>query len=182
MKFIKLILLLAASAYLSGCASGAKMENMLYQGEQKSYSNELQNNLEVSTISGGQKTNPAWTSEISNEAFSGAVKESLLTQGLLSDDGKYKMEIKMLKVEQPIFGLDLKVTTYVQYILTDSTDDSIVFDETIIAPHTATFSDAFVAVQRLRLANEGSGKKNIEGLLEKLATLDIGKNEISLAD
>nr|VFJ49852.1 MAG: hypothetical protein BECKDK2373B_GA0170837_102630 [Candidatus Kentron sp. DK] len=104
----------------------------------------------------------------------------LLAQGLLSDDGRYKLVVKMLSVDQPILGLDLEVTTRVQYILTDSTNNAVVLDEVVIAPYIATFSDAAFAIERLRLANEGSGKKNIEGLLEKLSRLRIGKNEISL--
>ena len=182
MNLTRITVIFAAILYLSGCASGAKMENMIYQGGQKIYSDELNESLEVSNVSGGQKTNPAWTSEISSEAFSGAVKKSLLAQGLLSDNGRYKLTVKMLKVDQPIFGLDLEVTTHVQYTLLDSKENLTVFDETIIAPHTATFSDAFAAVKRLRLANEGSGKKNISVFLKKLSELKINKNEISLAE
>ena len=181
MKLTRITMVIAAVIYLSGCASGAKMENMIYQGGQKAYSGELKDSLEVSNVSGGQKTNPAWTSEISSEAFSGAVKQSLLAQGLLSNDGRYKLTVKMLKVEQPLFGLDFEVTTHVQYTLIDSKENSTIFDQTIVAPHTATFSDAFAGVERLRLANEGSGKKNISNFLEKLSELKINKNEISLA-
>ncbi len=174
--------MIVAIVYISGCASGAKMENMTYQGSPKSYADELNDSLEVSNVSGGKKTNPLWISEISTEAFSSAVKKSLSTQGLLSEDGRFKLEVEMLRVEQPLFGLDLKVTTYVQYTLTDSTNNSIVFDETIVAPHTATFSDSFAAIKRLRLANEGSGKKNISEFLDRLAALDIKANEIALSE
>jgi hypothetical protein len=61
-------------------------------------------------------------------------------------------------------------------------NNSIVFDETIIAPHTATFSDSAIAIKRLRLANEGAGNKNIEAFLEKLSALNIDKNEISVSE
>ena len=80
-----------------------------------------------------------------------------------------------------MFGFDLEVKTHVQYTLTNSINNSILFNKTIVAPHTATFNDAFVAVKRLRLANEGSGMKNIEQFLEKLSELKINKNQISLA-
>ena len=182
MKSIKIYLAIVTVMYLSGCASGAKMENMIYQGDQKNYSAELKENLEVSNVSGGQKTNPAWTSEISSEAFSGAVKESLSAQGLLSENGQYKLTVEMLKVDQPIFGLNFEVTTHVKYLLLDSISNSVIFDETIVAPHTSTFGDAFSGVERLRLANEGAGNKNIEIFLEKLSELQINKNEISLSE
>jgi hypothetical protein len=43
-------------------------------------------------------------------------------------------------------------------------------------------SEAFAAIKRLRLANEGAGQKNIEMLLEKLSELKINQSEISLAE
>ena len=180
MKTIKLISIMWVSVLLFGCASGALKENMVYKGDQKSYDQNLNDSVEVGSISGGEKTNPAWTSEISNEAFSGAVKISLAEQGLLSKDGKYQLSVKLIKVEQPMFGFDMTVTTHVQYVLTDTRNSTILLDEIVVSPHTATVGDAFAGIKRLRLANEGSGKKNIEGLLDKLAILKISVNEISV--
>lgn len=178
---MKALLTLTAVLFITGCATGAKMENMTYQGGQKPYSEDIKNNVGLSDVSGGKKTNPLWTSKISDESFSGAVKSSLQAQGLLSDDGIYSLKVKLIKVEQPIFGLNFEVKTHVQYILTNSKDNSVVFNETIVSPHTATFGDAFAAIKRLRLANEGSGRKNIEQFLEKLSELKIIKSQISLA-
>lgn len=81
----------------------------------------------------------------------------------------------MVKVDQPMFGLDMAVTTHVKYTLVDSASGAKVLEETVVAPHTATFGDAAVGVKRLRLANEGSGKKNIDQFLDKLAALKIKK-------
>jgi hypothetical protein len=178
----KLIITMMASLYLVGCASGAVMESMIYKGDQKTYDAKLKNQLNVAPATGGKKTNPAWSSQISNEAFEGAVKESLKKQGLFSEAGQYKLQVKMIKLEQPVFGLDMTVTSYVQYTLTDTSTNTTVLDETVIAAHTATFDDAFAGVKRLRLANEGSGMKNIEGLLNKLAGLKLGAEQVSLAE
>ena len=179
MKLVKITFLVVICSYLWGCATGAKMENMVFKGDQKSYSEEIQENLGLGEVSGGKKTNPAWTSEIDNEAFSGAVKESLKQQGLYSENGKYQLKVNMIKVDQPMFGLDLEVITHVQYILTNTENGKIVLNETVIAPFTAGIDDAFVAVKRLRLANEGSAKKNIEALLNKLSELRINSQEVS---
>lgn len=180
MRILNLVSVLFICSYLFGCASGAKMEDMVFQGPQKNYSDALQKNMEVAKVSGGEKTNPAWTSEISNEAFSEAVKNSLVSQGLYSPAGKYQLEVQMIKVDQPMFGLDFEVTTNVRYTLTNTITSKVVLDETVIAPHTATMGDAFAAVKRLRLANEGSANKNIENFLSKLSQLEIDPKEISL--
>jgi len=182
LKTLKILFVLIGCSYLWGCASGAKMENMVFQGDKKEYPSEIQENMGLGEVSGGTKTNPLWTSEIDSESFSGAVKESLKSQGLYSGNGKYQLEVKMLKVDQPLFGFNLKVTTHVQYTLTNSDSGAVVFDDTVIAPYTASVDDAFVAVKRLRLANEGSAQKNIEELLNKLSALRIESQEISLAN
>lgn len=180
MKFIKLTIMVFACAYLWGCASGAKMENMVFHGDQNEYVDEIKQNMSLGEVSGGKKTNPAWTSEIDNESFSGAVKESLKSQGLYSDNGNYSLKVQMLEVDQPMFGMSFEVTTHVQYILTDVRNGKVVLDEVVVAPYTATMSDAFLGATRLRLANEGAAKKNIEGLPEKLSELDIKASQVWL--
>ena len=182
MKSLKLVGLLLSSVLLFGCASGAKMENMIAtEHGGLTYNDGLNSEVSVNKVSGGESTNPLWTSEISNDAFSGALKKSLENEGLLSAEGRYQLQATLLQVEQPLFGLDLKVVTHVEYLLIDKETNKVMLQETIIAPHTATVSDAFVAIQRLQIANEGSGRKNIEGLLLRLAALDIPVGAVELA-
>jgi hypothetical protein len=179
---MRLLLLVGLSGVLFGCASGAKVENMSSIETQHQYSAALEGNVEVNDVTGGTETNPLWTSEISNDSFKQAVKESLSSQGLFSQQGNYDLKIQLIEVDQPILGLDFTVTTHIRYVLTDKNTDTVVMDEMIVAPHTATMGDAFVAVKRLRLANEGSAKKNIEALLSKLSELNIKPSTVSLAN
>lgn len=182
MRNTRILVVLAALLYLTGCASSAKMGNMVYEGPAKTYDTALESNVGVSNVSGGEETNPAWTSEIDNNAFAGALKQSLRKQGLLSGDGRYELEAILLEVDQPMFGLDFEVTTHVKYILTDRDNNgAVVLNETIVAPYTATIGDAFAAIKRLRLANEGSGNANIQSLLETLSELQIQPSDISLS-
>lgn len=181
MKFLKQMFAISVCLYLVGCASGAQVENMIYQGEHQNYASEIQENVVLTSVTGGEDTNPAWTSEISDEAFSAAIKQSLMSEGLYSDAGKYVLSVEMVGVEQPLFGLDMTVTTTVKYALKDKSTGDIVLDKEVTAPFTATVGDAFAGVKRLRLANEGSGLKNIEGLLTLLSELDIDVDQVSLA-
>ncbi|GGC94762.1 hypothetical protein [Halopseudomonas salina] len=181
MKLIKLLIVLAATTYLFGCASGAKQENITYQSMQKAkYAQELNKNVALDTVSGGRETNPMWTSEISNQSFLGALRNSLSNQGLYSDKGRYNLQVAMVGVDKPLVGFDMTVTTRVRYTLVDTKTNQKVFEELVVAPHTATVGDAFVAVTRLRLANEGSAKKNIENFLRRLAQLKIEPQQVSL--
>ncbi len=181
MKLIKFGFIALLTVYITGCATGAKMENMVYNGEGRSYPEALKENVEVAGVLGGEKTNPAWTSKISDIAFEGALKESLKAQGLLSDNGKYQLAVNMVKVAQPLVGLNMKVTTHIKYTLTDKATNAVVFDEVIEAPHVTKVGEALVATKRLRLANEGSGMKNIEAFLAKLSDLKLDGAQITMA-
>lgn len=181
MKIIKLLAILAASTYLFGCAAGAKQENITYRSYQPAtYAQELSKNVNVEPVSGGRETNPAWTSEISNSAFFGALRDSLAAQNLYSDNGRYKLQAALVAVEQPLFGMDMTVTTRIRYTLIDTQTNQTLLEETVVAPHTATVGDAFAGVKRLRMANEGSAKKNIQNFLNRLAQLKIEPKQVSL--
>ncbi len=150
---------------------------MAYLGDQKSYPSELEQNIEIKPTTGGKATNPLWKSEIDNESLQATLEKSLDQQGLLSATGDYQLNVILLETDQPIFGLNFKVTTVIQYVITEVSNGTVVFDEPITAQFTATMDDAFVAVKRLRLANEGSIRANIELFLDRLSKMD---NEIRL--
>lgn len=173
---IRIWSLCTVALLLGGCATGAKRENMLYAPpaeQQASYDEALRENTSVETVQGGSETNPAWTSEISNAEFEGALKISLKNVGLLKQGGRYKLDVRLEKVEQPLFGFNFTVTTHVLYRLTDAESDAVVYEKRLVTPYTATVGDAFMGITRLRLANEGAAKENIKALLSDLAELDV---------
>ena len=66
-------------------------------------------------------------SQIDNDEFKKAVVASLINAGLYSKDGKYKLKIEILEIDQPSFGFDMTVTMTVKYTLLNYEDKSIVF-------------------------------------------------------
>ena len=181
MRFLNRMLAICCLIALIGCAAPAQFENMIYkQTPDNAFDPELRGQVEVAAIQGGSETNPLWVSKISNSTFQKALEESLSIQGLLANEGRFNLKVTLLKVEQPMFGLDLKVVTSVSYILFDNKTKKVLFDKIIDAAHTATFGDAFDAVTRLKIANEGSGKNNIRTFLEQLSELDVSSGKVSL--
>lgn len=141
----------------------------------------MKHNLQVSEVQGGEETNPLWTSEIGDAEFQGALKQSLNNAGLLSQgDAPYSLRATLLRVDQPLFGLDFEVTSEVEYVLVDNSSDRELFRETLRTPYTAGIGDAFIGIKRLRLANEGSARENISALLKRLAALNIETKQVSL--
>ncbi len=177
-KTISTICFISFFVFLQACASGAKSKNMTsFLNDAKEYqtNKELAGSIEVKEVQGGKKTNPLWASDISSENFQKAVSDTLSNFGYLSTNktGKYSLKVALIDVDKPIFGLDLKVTTRIRYTIIENQSNQKVAEKEIVASHVATFSDAALAVKRLRLANEGSAKKNILELMKFLETLEI---------
>lgn len=166
---MKKILILLIAISLSACATGSKPGAMVAQLTEETIIKEdskLRESVTIESVVGGKQTNPLWTSQVSNEEFAEALRQSFAAHAMLAaGDSVYRLDAELVKLKQPIGGFNLKVTSEVKYILTDATTRTIVFDETIVNPYTAKAGDAFLAAERLRLANEGSIKGNIEALI-----------------
>ena len=175
----KLFILIVFVFIIAGCASPAKMENMTISsdewGEYKG-SNELKNNIKVDKVSGGKDTNPLWTSEISSDEFKQALINSLADTQFVDIDSpgsNFSLSAVLIEVDQPILGASMTVTTIISYSLVNNKTKEEVFYEKITAPYTAKWDDAFLGVERLRLANEGSARENIKMLIENLQSLNV---------
>lgn len=186
MKALRLVILCLFATTLFGCASSAQMQNMVYHADKTvngKFDPALHQTVAVKKVAGGESTNPLWTSEIGNPEFRGALSQSLKEAGLLAEAGtaKYALSAELVKVDKPLIGLDMTVTTQVRYTLVAKDTGKPVFSEVITAPYTATFSDSALAVKRLRLANEGSARKNIGDFLNALVKLHIPIQAVSLS-
>ena len=182
----RLILITLAVSLLAACASPATKEGMTISPEAASKYDEntsLKGTVQVSDVTGGENTNPAWTSEIGNEEFQEALVESLRTAKLLASDtgdSQYQLSAKLMSVDQPMFGASLTVTTTVEYRLTDTKANREIWLKQIATPYTATMSDSLVAFERLRKANEGSARSNISALVDYLYKLDVSQGGVTL--
>lgn len=182
------LVLVALSLISTGCASPARIERMQTDSTMAQRtviaSSGLKENIGIKDVTGGQSTNPMWVSNVSSSDFERALEASLRSAGLLSANrqaSKYSLTAHMLKVEQPFMGLDMTVTATVQYSLVERTTGKEVFARTLVAPFTATVSDAFLGVERLQLANEGAMRANIQQLINafvelKLASLSLDQS------
>ena len=76
------------------------------------------------------------------------------------------LSAKLFKLDQPMFGLTLDVKSNVIY---EVAGQGVTKSYPVNSTGTATFSDAAIAVQRLRLSNERSILENIREFLKQLA-------------
>lgn len=168
------IMLLAAAAFsLAACASASKPGAMVAELTDATIIRDdsaLRSAFSVGGVTGGKETSPLWKSNVSSEDFAEALRQSLAGHALLaSTTGKYVVDAELLEVKQPVLGgFNMSVTSTVSYKVTEAATSAIVLEETIINEYTAKMGDAFVGVERLRLANEGSMKGNIAKFIEIL--------------
>ncbi len=175
MKKTLVRILIAAAAVgallqLAGCATPATSQAMTVKpGTTAAMNPKLRGAVAVADVKGGKETNPMWTSQVDAPAFRKALTDSLAIAGYLAPDpasAKYKVNADLRALDQPLFGFTMEVKSDVKYELAGAG-----------APHTyeikatgsASTSDAFVGIERLRIANERSVLENIKEFIGRLA-------------
>ncbi len=157
---------------LAGCAAPAMNENMVVTTEQTrsiSPSNKFYKNVKSIQVSGGSETVPFLTSQVGSDDFQKALLISLKNANMLCDAGKYTLKANLISLDQPYMGISMTVRASVDYLIKDEVRGEIILDETINSSFTANMSDNFLGVERLRVANEGAIRRNIELFLKKIS-------------
>lgn len=168
---MRIAAVLTVTALLGACAQPARTSAMVADVTGQTVLPEgspLANAVAMGDVTGGEATNPAWTSEVGNPEFRQALTLSLQQHTILAEtDAPMTLVATLVNMDQPLVGFDMTVTSSVAYKITNTAGEEV-FNETISVPYTASFSDAFVGAERLRLANEGAIKANIKRFIETL--------------
>lgn len=169
---MKKIIILGTAILLAGCATASQPGAMLAPVTNATMidnTSKLHQTVSMGDVNGGKKTNPLWTSEVSSEDFAEALKQSLAAHAMLATDtGNYRLDAELKKLKQPIMGVNMSVTSVVDYTLTNVDTGAVVLSTTVEEKYTAKLGDAFVGVKRLQLANEGSIKSNISNIIKQM--------------
>ena len=163
---------IALAALLAGCATPSDPGAMAVRDVRAA--GPVSESITIS-VTGGKATDPMMMSQISNADFREALKRSLLSAGLTQSvpekDGRYRLDAYIGALDQPFIGGDFTVKMEVGYTLTDVAANKVVWQKSISSSHTARISDTALGVERLRLANEGAARRNIEAAVQELSKL-----------
>lgn len=172
----KALVAVGLMAGLSACATAADSSMMAVTTAPASapFPARLLHAMCVRNVTGGEATNPLWVSKVSDDQFRLALVSTLDSAGLdaPADGCQYQIDANLLGMSQPFAGFDMTVTSHVNYKVFGK-DGTPVLLATVDAPYTAKFSDSLMAVERLKLANEGSMRDNIGQFLDKLRGPDL---------
>jgi len=168
-------LLLVVLLMCAGCATGAKPEAMtavLHLPVHQSPS------TVAVLVSGGRDTSAMGVSQISDEDFTTALRQSieqsrLFARVLTDGSANYQLQAFIVGVNHPYFGGSMAVSMEVDYTLSRTQPKQVVWHKAMTSSYTAPFSAAFVAATRLRLAMEGAARKNIEQAIQDISQLRL---------
>jgi hypothetical protein len=175
MKHVAVFMTLVAVVVLSGCASAARPKAMIPIPSSSIHKSAADI---VVLVIGGRETSAMAASQISNEDFAQAIRESFEQSGLfqkaLSDGlAKYRLDAFITQVNQPMFGFAMTVSMEVNYTLARTAPQGVIWQKAISSSYTAAVSEAFVGVTRLRIANEGAARNNIDQAMEEISKLQL---------
>lgn len=142
----------------------------------------LREAVAIKDVTGGKETNPMWISNISSSDFEQSLERSLKNVGFLSPNrqgSRYTLTAHLLRIDQPMFGASMTVTATVQYSLVERQTGKEILARTVSSPYTAEWNAAFLGSERLRLANEGAARANIQQLIQALMALNIEPGSVS---
>lgn len=127
---------------------------------------------------GGTETSAMTGTHLSDQELKAAIEASIAKSELFQSvvqgkDGDYLLTVTVTRMDRPMFGLDLTVEMEAGWALSKVSDKSVVMRKVVKSSFTATFSDAFAAVTRLRLAVEGVTRKNIEEGLKAVSEANL---------
>lgn len=162
---------------VAACAQPSRVSQMTIQNviaPTVAQNQELVSAMFVADVSGGKATSPLWTSQVDNPQFKEALERSLEFNGLLAageKDARLSVSAALIRLDQPLIGFSLTVTSEVQYRVVERATQTEIMRETLVTPYTAEFGSSLIAVERLRLANEGAIRESIKAFLVKFAQI-----------
>ncbi|MEA2806518.1 MAG: hypothetical protein QOJ17_659 [Rhodospirillaceae bacterium] len=173
---IRLLVAMLLLAGLGACATPASYTSMVPElatadlgpGPAPSY----RGAITVAPVSIGNDTSVPWTPPISSAEFQEALVRTLMVANLASaQNGRFRLEATLLKLERPYAGFAMTVTASIAYRLTETATGAVVYQDTRTSVGTASLNDAVTNVNRLRIANERAIRANFRKLIEDLYAL-----------
>jgi hypothetical protein len=129
-------------------------------------------------VTGGSETSSMGASKISNADFAEAIKTSVLQASVFAshaptDQAAYNLNVQIVRLDQPMFGASFTVDLETTWRLTNRSTQTVVWEKAILSSFTATMGDSLSGVTRLRLANEGAARANIQDALTQLSSVNL---------
>lgn len=175
---IKKFLIIFCCLILCGCATNAKVDNMIYYPEAslKAPANtDLLNNIAVAQVTGGKNTSALWIPQVNNAGLKAALEKSLQKANLSSatpNQAKYSLTTSLDKLDVPVGNdVNMQVTAIIHYQLTNISTSKIIYDKIISSNFSPMFDLNLSNLSRQQMGVEGAVRTNIGQLIAELYIL-----------
>ena len=178
-SFLRLFFCLGAvcgALLLGGCVSNATPSSMV----PTSLPSVTKHAGSVSlNVTGSPQVSSMGVAIIKTDDFAGAIKTAITQSEVFAklvpagEADDFHLEVLLVRIDQPMFGFNMTVTVESSWLLTHSSDKSVIWQKAVISTYTATTGDAFVGATRVRLANEGAARTNIQDALKIIGALPL---------
>lgn len=173
-----LLVLCLFSQVAVGCAvSGARPVNMAPTAEyvEKIESNKsLEQNIALGNIDVSPQAREATIVPLTADTVRSAVQAALLLSNYAVRDVQAPhllLHATLVKIDAPYLAFNITTTSTIHYELTSQNGSSTIWQETIMMPYTAPFSESFNGEERVRLSIEKSIRENVTHMLVALSGL-----------
>lgn len=132
----------------------------------------------IVTALGGQLPDSVLEPRITSEDFSQALRQSIEHSGLFAQakkDGQasYALHASIAKVDHQRFASEATVSLEVNYTLTRTQPEEVVWEKVMTSTYTVQRYEAFGAVSHVHLATEGAARTNIEQVIQEISLLQL---------
>lgn len=164
-----------AALLFHGCASPTQSGNMATSS--MNFGKQHPKTVSVAT-GGGEETNPAWMSKVSDKdlvaAIEQSIRESKLFSAVVSLGGAdYVLNATIVNLSQPTLGFDMTVEIEILWSLTPKGATKPVWEKSIKGRATKGVGDAFAGIKRLRITTEAAVKENITEAFKQIGALSL---------
>lgn len=163
-------------AFLAGCAAPANKQAMS-PPEVSTGGKQHAGSVKVTT-SGGTETGALDSSNIGNADLRDAIEAAITRSKLFKEvvqgtAGDYELAVTVIQLSKPMFGGTFTVDLEAGWSLVRVSDKRAMWRQVVKTSGTATMGDAFVGVERLRMAVERAARANIQQGLSAVAGLSL---------
>jgi len=183
---VKIFVSLALAVLLAACVpiSSKEMAPMPQLYQQISADTGLQKSIRLGDVRVGTDgvLHASSYNPVKQEHYQEALNAALASASLAAAnpaEAKYMLDANLVSLDTPfkLFSLSVTVNSEARYRLRRTSDNFIVWEETLKLPYTAKFSEAMNAEARFRLANANAIRENITHLIRLISS----KTESELA-
>lgn len=163
MRRVSVHLLLVATLICAGCASPLNPEAMIAQGHLPVHKSP---STVVVSVTGGKPTAALGASQLADEDFARALRQSIEQSGLFAralkeGSAKYLLQAWIARIHRPFLS-SRTIVMEVNYTLTRTEPKQVLWQKAVSSTYTALVGEAF-----------GAARENIEQAIQEISQLRL---------